>query len=186
MRRRERMATASRRSDAVRPSMLRLFFPAATTRFNNPTLTMKTSSMVALKIDRKRTRASSGSLLSSASSSTRELNDSWLKSRLMNCSGAGSTGPTESEPCSSAMLYMSDASIEFCDEVVRLGNVRAGKTAERTIKPTCETNVVVHYTDAKRYRKVAVDEYFGPGYSGQLKVIIMEDGFYDVEDTPEP
>ena len=55
--------------------------PAAILRIRQATRTMKNSSRLVAKIDRNLTRSSSGTVSSSASSSTRSLNLSQLSSR---------------------------------------------------------------------------------------------------------
>ena len=87
--------TRSRMSDStacgVRPSAERTPMPAAACRSSPATRTMKNSSRFDEKIEQKRTRSSSGSAGSAASSSTRALKSSHESSRLISRSGAASS-----------------------------------------------------------------------------------------------
>src|SRR3990172_8349871 len=70
-------------SRGLRPSMDRRVRPAATACFRPPTLVMKNSSRLVVKMARKRSRASRGVAASSASASTRALNSSQLSSGVI-------------------------------------------------------------------------------------------------------
>ncbi len=77
----ERDQICSSSSRGCRPLTEVTATPAAMRRFSPATRTMKNSSRLLAKIARKRARSSSGSVRSSASSSTRRLNSSQLASR---------------------------------------------------------------------------------------------------------
>ena len=100
----------------MRPSIERFVIPAASACRRPPTLIMKISSTLLVKMERKRSRASSGVARSSASASTRALNSSSDSSGLR----------TGSRACRATGWASSSAVLIICEPRLRSGSGAIG------------------------------------------------------------
>ncbi len=114
---RERVQMRSSTSRGCRPEAERVATPVAIRRLRPATRTMKNSSRLLAKIARKLARSSSGVVGSSASSSTRSLKASQLRSRSRKRPGGSSPPSLSSYASRSASMSGSRSTCGRCAEM---------------------------------------------------------------------